>query len=300
MTNRSGAYQGATIPADASVTPGIIDIKPYKGYWDGNTYGGITDPDFIAANIRADKNIFGLQGGIPVSSPDISDQLYSANVSYGPYTSGYPENYLYIGVPAGSLLNGVNWMRVYQPNLIASNVRSGVPLFNGQLVGTLAPSVGGIAALSSQIIASNTDTPVGDSYRNIFTFPAGVKFINFMSDFNEISPRTLTGGSNSGAQGVEFTRSTFAIVDASNVASDFYPASNGQWSIAGFTVDLVSRSINATSFNFVNNKYTTTTVSLPANFNVNAVTLVFHINRGASSTNSNQAYTYVYGKLVYG
>lgn len=62
MVNHSGSYQGASMTRSASPTPGIIDVEPFAGYWDGATYGGITDPNFIAANLINGMSYFGLVG----------------------------------------------------------------------------------------------------------------------------------------------------------------------------------------------------------------------------------------------
>ncbi|WP_438349943.1 hypothetical protein ACP8HI_04545 [Paenibacillus sp. FA6] len=130
MAKRVGAYQGTTMIGVASVTQGVIDVMPYKGYWDGATYGGISDPNFHPAYWRSDVKMFGKQGTMPVRNPDMADQIYASSVVYGPGS-------LYMGIPNAHYLNGINWAYLSEPNLNPNNVRAGVPMFNGQLVGTL-------------------------------------------------------------------------------------------------------------------------------------------------------------------
>jgi hypothetical protein len=58
---------------------------------------------------------------IPVASPDYGDQMLANNRSCGPY-SGDGKNYAYLGVPNGSYLNGVNWIRSLEKDLLEKNI----------------------------------------------------------------------------------------------------------------------------------------------------------------------------------
>ncbi|WOO34959.1 hypothetical protein R2R35_14250 [Anaerocolumna sp. AGMB13020] len=64
-------------------------------------------------------------GTIPIVNPDISGQLPASSVIVGA-SSGDGLNYLYMqhGL-SGKYSNGVNWVRSYQPDLIAANILSG-------------------------------------------------------------------------------------------------------------------------------------------------------------------------------
>ncbi len=120
------------------ITPGTSNKLIPSGYHNGSGFV-VGDAELIAANIRADKNIFGVQGSIPLLNPDYADQRLTTNLSIGLY-SGDGAEYVYFGVPSGQILNGVNWIRhpkialmttmgLYKPLLIGSKVFS--PTYKG-------------------------------------------------------------------------------------------------------------------------------------------------------------------------
>ena len=140
-----GGWGGYTIALSAlGDGGGALVMEPPTGYYesglnDGN-FGTLyaSDPNFIAANIRGDKSIFGVQGSMPVQGA-YTVPLSSAwdgydvfvRIPQGVYMenggSGYPE----IRVPA-------NLARA-DGNISAGNIRSGVWIYGVQ--GTLEPKL---------------------------------------------------------------------------------------------------------------------------------------------------------------
>ncbi len=94
------------------------------------------DPDFIAANFLATKNIFGLQGAIPVRTNTDTGGSYPQSAADSCY-----DGQVYIMPPAGYYNGGV-WVLRSIPNLVASNIRQGVQIGTGTggvITGTLVP-----------------------------------------------------------------------------------------------------------------------------------------------------------------
>jgi hypothetical protein len=75
-------------------------------------------------------------GQIPITNPEVNDQISAWTFSVGQY-SGDGQNYIYLGVPTGTYLNGVNYAKQPAPNHIASNIKAGVADLG--VTGTLQP-----------------------------------------------------------------------------------------------------------------------------------------------------------------
>lgn len=93
-----------------------VYLRVPKGYWDGNTYVFKNDPNFAAANFPENKNIFGMQGAMPV----IPDNWES------PAAQGY-HNDLYIQNAYG-YSQGFN-LRLRSADYAAANIKRGVKLW---------------------------------------------------------------------------------------------------------------------------------------------------------------------------
>ncbi|RII32864.1 hypothetical protein D2A34_21965 [Clostridium chromiireducens] len=65
-----------------------------------------------------------ITGTIPLANPDYVDQIPASNVTVGA-ASNDGQNYAYLGIPNNKYLNGVNWVRSLQPDLLAANILSG-------------------------------------------------------------------------------------------------------------------------------------------------------------------------------
>lgn len=110
---------------------GNLVFEPETGFYSAGVnsfgYGSLiaNDPDYVAANFPANKNIFGLQGAIPVRSGN-----WQAPNSV--FMSG---GALFVLPPAG-LYDGVapSYVKFDEPDLIPSNVKAGVDILG--VVGT--------------------------------------------------------------------------------------------------------------------------------------------------------------------
>jgi len=100
------------------------------------------DPDFISANIRADKNIFGLQGGIPVKHAGNGDGGTAANHHNHQALSPWSGNALFVkgawltGGP--TIYEGDSWIKIAEPDFKPENIANGINMFG--LVGTMKRS----------------------------------------------------------------------------------------------------------------------------------------------------------------
>ena len=67
---------------------------------------------------------------IPIINPIYSGQINATQISVGAYSADESNDiYAYMGIPANTYLNGVDWTRSRQPDLIPSNILSGKSIF---------------------------------------------------------------------------------------------------------------------------------------------------------------------------
>lgn len=143
--------QGVVIDSPGHGRGLAISVKPPDGEkyaLDNNTELVFKpEPDLRAENIRGDKNIAGVQGGIPIWNPARSgygDMLYAWNNEghYVDHPVGGRGVILKIG--NGYLIENANWVYLAEPDLLASNIRAGVDMFGVQ--GTMPDyGAGGVA-----------------------------------------------------------------------------------------------------------------------------------------------------------
>lgn len=177
-SNASGPVTG-TIPVltgtraatgTARWPDGALAVYPEQGYQKGGSGDGeikvtaaqlqAAEPNLKPWHYRSDVNMFGLQGAIPIRRPDIDSHINADGnrVSFGPYSTGTSVPYLYLGVPNGYLLEGVEWVRHHEPNLHSGNVKNGVSMFNGQLVGSLIDGVNSAKYATGSVTVTSNQT----------------------------------------------------------------------------------------------------------------------------------------------
>jgi len=122
---------------------GRVHLRVPNGAYLGAGNGGLQgifcdDPDFAPPNFRADVNMFGMQGSMPVVTADYQDSRPAiAAIRHAGWPDGV--NYALLQIPLNSLITGANWIRSAQPDLQAGNIVSGKNIFG--LVGTnIAPT----------------------------------------------------------------------------------------------------------------------------------------------------------------
>jgi hypothetical protein len=145
-TKRTGimpSRDGVTDVVNTTAGAGNIWARIPSGAYVTNAVGGVgypevklNDPDFIPANIPSNKNIFGLQGTMPVLGSEVYPGWRQADVFMPPTVPGR----IHLRIPLGAYLTGTSeqqgQMGVYadDPDFIAENIRSGINLFG--LLGT--------------------------------------------------------------------------------------------------------------------------------------------------------------------
>jgi hypothetical protein len=119
MTNHEADNAGGAV--NGTLTAGRVYIRPAQGYWNGGYFTYWDDPEFVSSSFRADKNVFGLQGSIPVMTPTLADSVASAGIMvYGSWGDG--KNYVLMNGISGKYFDGsVSWLRNEQPDLMAAN-----------------------------------------------------------------------------------------------------------------------------------------------------------------------------------
>lgn len=80
--------------------------------------GNATAADVLAGKTASNKNGL-ITGTIPKLAPVHGDQANATNISIGAYSNDGQE-YVYLGVPSGSYLDGVNWIRQPKFSIIDS------------------------------------------------------------------------------------------------------------------------------------------------------------------------------------
>jgi len=175
MPNRSGQVQGSAGAANGS---GDIFVVPPFGYYDGlaNTPVKAWDLDFIASNFRADKNIFGLQGSIPIRNGSNGDAGGNHHTHSG--ITAWEGNLFVKPTPGPPIIyEGDVWLKVADPDFVPKNIRSGVDMFG--LGGTLTEGVGageiivyrgsGVYTSKPIILAKSVRALTGGTYRVKFS-----------------------------------------------------------------------------------------------------------------------------------
>jgi len=137
ITAGSDPAQGVGLWPDGSLA-----VYPSAGYRKGGPGAGeikvspaqlqSADGDLAPGNIRSDKNIFGIQGSIPVFSSGARDT--AEITSWGGTLMARPAG---AGGAGSMLYEGDSWIRMTDPDFIASNIRSGVNIFG--IDGSLTP-----------------------------------------------------------------------------------------------------------------------------------------------------------------
>lgn len=154
MPNRASAQDATNIYANSS---GDMEIGfPTGAYLTGSGWGAGTasvvvhDTDFIAANIRSDKNIFGIQGSIPVITSG-SDPAQGVGKWPDGSLAVYPsEGYRKGGAGAGEIKVTPTQLQSAEADLTAGNIRAAAEIFGitGSMVerqyaaGTVSPDAG--------------------------------------------------------------------------------------------------------------------------------------------------------------
>lgn len=89
-------------------------------------------------------------GTMPYVNPDYADQKLATNVVVSA-SSGDGQNYAYLGVSNGNYLNGVNWIRSWQPYLLSQYIISGA-----NILGVAGSAT--IGSLGGRRVATGTTT----------------------------------------------------------------------------------------------------------------------------------------------
>ncbi|OME67734.1 hypothetical protein BSK65_19590 [Paenibacillus odorifer] len=146
----------ASALAAPSGSTGLSVGVPVGAYLDTSGFGGqspfvnIDDPDFIAANFRADKNIFGKQGSIPVITVGGDPAIGVARWPDGALAVYPSEGYRKGGAGAGELKVSTAQLKLADSALAPQNIMNGISIFG--VGGTLQP----------RLFASGTINAVGD------------------------------------------------------------------------------------------------------------------------------------------
>lgn len=128
MVNRSGSSPTAT--STGAPGGGNLDFQVPVGYYDGATSLRANDADFIAPNFRADKNVYGLQGSMPVRA--------GAHTAAASVDGTSVVGRLYMKPTEGYYDQGAGtWAYFDDPDYIAANLRKDTNVLG--LTGTLQP-----------------------------------------------------------------------------------------------------------------------------------------------------------------
>lgn len=138
-----GKGQGYVVDSPAHGRGIAVSVKPPDGkkYALDNNVELVfkPEPHLMAENIRGDKNIAGVQGGIPLWNPvrsGYSDMLHAWG-NEGHYVD-HPiaGRGVVLRVGNGYLIENANWVYLAEADLVAPNIRAGVNMFGvqGELV----------------------------------------------------------------------------------------------------------------------------------------------------------------------
>ena len=136
--NRSDQWgEGGAIDSPSRGRGIIISIRPEDGkkYALNNSVAFVFMPasDLRPENIRADKNIAKVQGGIPIW--DVRSSGWG-DVLYAWADQGYVWDHPIAGrgiclkVPNGHIIEGANWVFLKAPTILAENLRAGTSFLN--------------------------------------------------------------------------------------------------------------------------------------------------------------------------
>ncbi|WP_139992622.1 hypothetical protein [Paenibacillus paridis] len=169
---QGGIKQTGTIPVRGGLVEstgagqwGDGSISAYfpNGYYGGGVNGGAevkvplvhlqnAEPDLVNSNFRADKNIFGLQGSIPIRGAGhhvpVDKTVWDGVLFIRPTTANL----------GAMLYEGDSWLRLDDPSFTPSNIRSGVNILGqiGSYVGSSILRASGTTYASSSGILSVT------------------------------------------------------------------------------------------------------------------------------------------------
>lgn len=166
MTDRSGADIPTT---ETYPVAGRLNLKVPQGYWNGVNYIYSDDPDFVAANIPSNKNIFGLQGNMPVRAND-QQALQTWTDAVGT---------LFFAMPTGAYLTdsgfgaGKASVAFTDPDFIAANILAGKNVFGVE--GTAKRQASGTTFVSGAINAWFIDKN-GNGIYNYYCEVSGLGF----------------------------------------------------------------------------------------------------------------------------
>lgn len=196
--------QGIAIDSPGHGRGIAISVKPPDGKkyaLDNNTELVFKpEPHLMAENIRGDKNIAGVQGGIPIWNPARSgflDMLYAWG-NEGHYVD-HPAagRGVVLKIGNGYLIENANWVYLAEADLIASNIRAGVNVFGVQ--GELVDYGTGRAAfynatfdgnLLSGVASADRLIRLGEVYANgNLSFGQGKRFISYSEKINYLGIR---------------------------------------------------------------------------------------------------------------
>ena len=199
-----GKGQGYVVDSPTHGRGLAVSVKPPDGKkyaLDNNTELVFKpEPDLRAENIRGDKNIAGVQGGIPIWNPARSgflDMLYAWG-NEGHYVD-HPVagRGVVLKIGNGYLIENANWVYLAEPDLIAANVRAGVNMFGvqGELVDYGAGRVAFYNAtfdgdLLSGVASADRLIRLGEVYANgNLSFGQAKTFVSYSEKVNYLGIR---------------------------------------------------------------------------------------------------------------
>ena len=152
-------------------------------------------PDLRAENIRGDKNIAGVQGGIPIWNPARSGYL---DMLYAWGNEGHYVDHPVAGrgvvlkIGNGYLIENANWVYLAEADLLASNIRAGVNMFGvpGEMIdyGTGRAAFYNATfdgALLSGVASADRLIRLGEVYANgNLSFGQGKTFVSYSEKVN--------------------------------------------------------------------------------------------------------------------
>lgn len=181
MVDRSYDVVGGYTTAKSVRTDGAgsLVFEPYTGYYEEGLNAGLfgsiisTDTDFIASNFLSTKNVFGLQGSIPIA---IADEVGGA--VNGTLTAGR----VYIR-PSAKKWDGNVFTYWDEPNFIATNLLSGKTYFGltGTAIGINANLTAGDITFITTGISVNSTVTTMTKKREVQIAKGGTVRIKFTS-----------------------------------------------------------------------------------------------------------------------